>query len=179
MVRVTKNRSYTVHARSLDRQNPDDTSSNFSLTLTDPIETASSTQYLKASLLNANVPSSFYQIDTKNRVFKVGFNRPTFAVLQPYLDVAVTEPSHGRLTRRDYEQEVTVSISKGNYDIESLLSEIKLKLNAACTAAHAALDMRTFFRTSNPFSVLAQEDYADSKSDVIGIGQVISCPQFD
>jgi hypothetical protein len=185
MVKVTKNRSYTVHARSLDRQNPDDTSSNFSLTLNDPIETATSAQYLKASLLNANVPSSFYQIDAKNQVFKVGFNRPTFSVLKPYLDMTVAFPTGGRVTRRDYEQEVTVKISKGNYDIESLLAEVKVKLNDACTAAHALSKIYTFARTDDPDdgydpdSALAREDLYDSRQQVIGTGHVITCPQFD
>jgi hypothetical protein len=179
MVKIHKNRSYTVHGRSLDRSNDLDTPSNFTLTLSDSIQAAATSQYLKASLLCANIPSSFYQIDKKNRNFTVGFNRPGFRVLQPYLDIAVELPEDGKPTRRDYEREITVTIQKGNYNIEALLSEIKIKLNEACAVAHAAENFRTFYRGSDMTSAIAAEDF----EDVGGIGyahkQLVLCPVFD
>ena len=180
MVKIHKNRSYTVHGRSLDRPNDLDTPSNFTLTLSDSIQSASASQYLKASLLCANIPSSFYQIDKKNRNFTVGFNRPGFRVLQPYLDIAVISPEDGKPTRRDYEREVTVTIQKGNYSIEALLSEIKLKLNEACAVAHEAENFRTFYRGDDMTGALAAEDFDDvGLSFGIPSKQVVICPVFD
>ena len=175
MVRLTKNRSYTVHGRSLDRSNDLDTPSNFTLTLNDAIQTMHAGQYMKASLLSCTIPSSFYQIDTQNRTIVFGFNRPTFNVLKPDLDVAVNSPEDGKPTRRDYEREVTVSIQKGNYDIESLLVEIVRKLNAACAVAHAAENFRAFIRMGSGF---AAEDFDDCGGIGIANHQIIVCPVF-
>jgi hypothetical protein len=179
MVRISKSRSYSIHARSLDRNNPSDTPSSFSLTLADPLQTVHAGQYMKASLLSACIPSSFYQIGERDRYFTVGFNRPDFSVLKPYLSLPVVFPDGGKPTRADYEREVVVKISKGNYSIEELLVEIKVKLNAACASAHATRGFRTFIRTDDMASAMAIEDMTDAALVHVGTQQIIGAPQFD
>ena len=179
MVKISKSRSYSIHARSLDRSNPSDTPASFSLTLHDPLETSHSGQYMKASLLSASIPSSFYQIGERDRYFTVGFNRPGFSVLQPYLSLPAVFPDDGYPTRADYEREVVVKLSKCNYSIEELLAEIKLKLNAACTSAHATRGFRTFIRTDDMTSAMAIEDQADAGLVSAATQQIIGAPQFD
>ena len=99
MVRLTKNRSYTVHGRSLDRSNDLDTPSNFTLTLNDAIQTMHAGQYMKASMLSCTSPNSCYKIGTQTRTIVFGFNRPTCNGLKPDLDVAVNSPEDGKPTR--------------------------------------------------------------------------------
>ena len=59
--------------------------------------------------------------------------------------------------RSSYARSVTVTISRGNYNIEELLAEVKLKLNAACTAANVATrEFRTFLRRTEGGGVRRQ-----------------------
>ena len=73
MVRLTLDKAYTVHARSTDRIGDSDTPSAYRLALTDPITCPNDT-YMKCTLINAKIPSTFYQIDSRNRTLKVVLN---------------------------------------------------------------------------------------------------------
>ena len=82
---------YTVHARSIDRNGTGQSPSNYKLSLRNAIK-CNDDHYIRASsLVSAKVPSTFYQIDSKNNTLKVGFNRSTFTVLQPYLDLPLQD----------------------------------------------------------------------------------------
>ena len=177
MVKLTLDRPYTVHARSLDRTGSELTPSQYKLVLRDSITCADS-MYMIATMISAKVPSTFYQIDSKNNKFTVGFNRSTFSLFAKYTDLAVVDPIAGKTTRADYERELTITIQKGNYDIESLLAEIKKKLNTACTDAHATEPFRTFMRSNTLSSDLAKDDIADSGVADDSKPHRISAPQF-
>ena len=183
MVLLTLEKPYTVHARSIDRSGVGHTPSSYKLVLRDAIK-CHSHHYMKATLLSATIPSTFYQIDERNTSFTVGFNRPTFTALQPYLALPLQDNTgEGTSTRNDYERTVSVSIAKGNYDIESLLAEIKTKLNDACTASANFNSFRTFFRSQDTASTLYTQDLADAGKDSDDTpytkDYVLSTPQFD
>jgi len=160
MVNLTLDKPYTVHARSIDRYGENDTASQYKLILRDPI-TCPNDMYMKATLISASVPSSFYQIDDRNNKFTVGFNRPTHTLFAQYSGQVVQNPITGKPNRADYEREVVVTITKGNYDIETLASEVQTKLNAACTAAHTTEAFRTFTRGSGTDTTF-QQDWSDA-----------------
>lgn len=183
MVLLTLEKPYTVHARSIDRSGVGHTPSSYKLVLRDAIK-CHSHHYMKATLLSATIPSTFYQIDERNTSFTVGFNRTTFTALQPYLALPLQDNTgEGTSTRNDYERTVSVSIAKGNYDIESLLAEIKTKLNDACTASANFNSFRTFFRSQDTASTLYTQDLADAGKDSDDTpytkDYVLSTPQFD
>jgi hypothetical protein len=178
MVNLTLDKPYTVHARSIDRMGEGHTPGAYKLVLRDPI-TCSSTQYMKATLVSAKIPSTFYQIDRRNNTFTVGFSRSSFAIYAQYIDLAVVSPEASRPNRGDYEREVAVTILQGNYNIEELLTEVKTKLNAACTDAHAAEPFRTFKRSNDTTSTLFAEDTTDAGEGSSAIPHVVSAPQYD
>ena len=152
MVLLTLDKPYTVHARSIDRNGTGQSPSNYKLSLRNAIK-CNDDHYIRATLVSAKVPSTFYQIDAKNNTFTVGFNRSTFTVLQPYLDLPLQDNAgEGTTTRRDYERTVSVSIAKGNYDINTLMAEVKDKLNSACTTSGNITSFRTFFRSQDTTS---------------------------
>ena len=159
MVNLTLDKPYTVHARSIDRYGESDTSSQYKLILRDPI-TCPNDMYMKATLISASVPSSFYQIDERNNKFTVGFNRPTHTLFAQYSGQAVQSPLTGKPNRADYEREVVVELIKGNYDVDTLATELQSKLNAACTAAHTVEPFRTFTRGSGTDASF-KEDWTD------------------
>ena len=102
MVLLTLDKPYTVHARSIDRNGTGQSPSNYKLSLRNAIK-CNDDHYIRATLVSAKVPSTFYQIDAKNNTFTVGFNRSTFTVLQPYLDLPLQDNAgEGTSTRRDY-----------------------------------------------------------------------------
>ena len=136
MVNLTLENNCTVHCRSLDRSGDNDTSSNFKLHLRDPIK-CSRTQYMRATMISGQFPSSFYQIGDKDRLFTIEFNLTTLPFYNRYKGFAVSNPINGKTTRAEYNRSIEVSISKGNYNIEELLAEIKTKLNTARADAHA------------------------------------------
>ena len=72
MVRLTRNKPYTLHARSLDRITG--TPSDYKLNLRDPI-TCADDHHIKATFVSCTMPSTFYQIDAKNNQFTVRFNQ--------------------------------------------------------------------------------------------------------
>ena len=90
MVLLTLDKPYTVHARSIDRNGTGQSPSNYKLSLRNAIK-CNDDHYIRASLVSAKVPSTFYQIDTKNNTFTVGFNRPTFTLAQQYASLVVQD----------------------------------------------------------------------------------------
>ena len=96
------------------------------------------------------MPSTFYQINSRNNKFTVRFNQLGFAGFDQYASlalqdigtdttqegVAISTLAVAQQTRYQYARSISVTISVGNYNIEELLAEVKLKLNAACTTAH-------------------------------------------
>ena len=93
MVLLTLDKPYTVHARSIDRNGTGQSPSNYKLSLRNAIK-CNDNHYIRASLVSAKVPSTFYQIDSKNNTFTVGFNRPTFTLAQQYASLAVQDPDY-------------------------------------------------------------------------------------
>ena len=182
MVLLTLDKPYTVHARSIDRNGTGQSPSNYKLSLRNAIK-CNDDHYIRATLVSAKVPSTFYQIDAKNNTFTVGFNRSTFTVLQPYLDLPLQDNAgEGTTTRRDYERTVSVSIAKGNYDINTLMAEVKDKLNSACTASANITSFRTFFRSQDTTSQTYKDDLADAGAGVADSytkDYVVSTPQFE
>jgi hypothetical protein len=153
MVQLTLDKPYTVHCRSVDRLGATDTAGAYKLNLRDPIKCADD-QYIKCTMVSARMPSTFYSIDKHNNTFTLEFNKPTFSVLAPYINLIPTAYRS---------RSVTVTIQKGNYDIESLLTELVAKANAKCTAEHVTSKFRTYMRSADVTSPLAVEDIADSK----------------
>ena len=109
MVHLTLDRPYTVHARSIDRSGSEITPSQYKLVLRDPI-TCDDDKYMIATLISAKVPSTFFQIDSKNNQFTVTFNEPTHSIIAKHLDVGVVDPIGGKSTRAEYKREITVTI---------------------------------------------------------------------
>ena len=167
MVRLTLNKPYTLHARSIDRITG--TPSDYKLNLKDPI-TCDDDHHIKATFVSCTMPSTFYQIDAKNNQFTVRFNQPTFTEFDIYKGIALQDHAGdvdnngvAVVNRSSYARSVTVTISRGNYNIEELLAEVKLKLNAACTAANVATrEFRTFLRSADQNSQLHIQDVADA-----------------
>ena len=178
MVHLTLDRPYTVHARSIDRSGSELTPSQYKLVLRDPI-TCDDSKYMIATLISAKIPSTFYQIDSKNNQFTVTFNEPTHSIIAKHLDVGVVDPIGGKSTRAEYKREITVTIQKGNYNIEDLLAEIKTKLNTACTTAHTTENFRTFMRSNTVTDTVAVEDIADSQVADDSKPYRDTAPQFD
>ena len=114
MVLLTLEKAYIVHARSIDRSGTGHTPSSYKLMLRDAIK-CHNHHYMQATLLSATIPSTFYQIDERNNMFTVGFNRPKFIAFQQYSGLPL-------------QHNAGVSTAKRNYDIESLLTGIKTKL---------------------------------------------------
>lgn len=184
MVRLTRDKPYTLHARSLDRIIG--TPSDYKLNLRDPI-TCADDHHIKATFVSCTMPSTFYQIDAKNNKFDVRFNQPTFTELMIYNDIALQDQgsdvdNNGAVVvdRTSYARTVTVTISRGNYNIEELMAEVKLKLNAACTAANVATrEFRTFLRSNDQNNQLHKDDVADA-GILIGAKDYLKVvPQFD
>ena len=183
MVLLTLEKPYIVHARSIDRSGTGHTPSSYKLMLRDAIK-CHNHHYMTATLLSATVPSTFYQIDDRNNKFTVGFIRLKFTVFQQYSGLTLQDNAgEGTTTRSDYERTVSVSIAKGNYDIESMLAEIKTKLNAACTVAGNCTSFRTFFRSQDATSTLYTQDLADagkaSDDTPYTKDYILSTPQLD
>ena len=192
MVRLTEDKPYTLHARSIDRIIG--TPSDYKLNLRDPL-TCEDDHYIKATFVSCTMPSTFYQINRKNNKFTVRFNQLGFAGFDQYASlalqdigtdttqegVAISTLAVAQQTRYQYARSVSVTISVGNYNIEELLAEVKLKLNAACTTAHTGnLKFRTFLRHATPANALWVEDNADSASNVVHTKDYIQvAPQFD
>ena len=244
MVLLTLDKPYTVHARSIDRNGTGQSPSNYKLSLRNAIK-CNDDHYIRASLVSAKVPSTFYQIDSKNNTFTVGFNRPTFTLAQQYASLAVQDADYKVLagtatfasgstavlttsdlrasvvdkikfnntvynvasvsstqitlvsayngvivgsgleisapyTRNDYERTVSVTIAKGNYDINTLMAEVKTKLNGACTASGNITSFRTFFRSQDPTNQLYKDDLADAGGQAdYTKDYVVKTPQFE
>ena len=179
MVRLTLDKAYTVHARSTDRIGDNDTPSAYRLALTDPITCPNDT-YMKCTLINAKIPSTFYQIDSRNRTLKVVLNdftddTPFTHTMLPFAEPAsnVGSPLQRNgvtlLKRKDYLRVIEVSLDVGNYTIEDLLTHIEDRLNTASTAAHASEAFRTFLRP----------DGADILTDLGDAGLTASSPNVE
>ena len=168
MVQLTLDKPYTVHCRSVDRLGANDTAGAYKLNLRDPIKCADD-QYIKCTMVSARMPSTFYSIDKHNNTFTLGFNKSTFSVLAPYISL-VPEAYRDR--------SVTVTIQKGNYDIEALLTEVVAKANAKCTAEHVTSKFRTYLRSADVTNALAVEDIADSKVANNNLAYREVAPQF-
>ena len=193
MVRLTLDKAYTVHARSTDRTGDNDTPSNYRLTLNDPI-TCPNNMYMKCTLINAKIPSTFYQIDSRNRSLRLVFNdfrtgqadptddSPFVHTLVPNAKsgVAVDQPITGKPHRADYLRIIDVSLDIGNYTIEQLITHVENRLNTACTAAHTTEPFRTFIRGATTTSAEAVQDIADAglASSPPTIMHVVSKPVF-
>ena len=184
MVRLTPNKPYTLHARSIDRITG--TPSDYKLNLKDPI-TCDDDHHIKATFVSCTMPSTFYQIDAKNNQFAVRFNQPTFTEFDIHKGIALQDHAGdvdnngvAVVDRSSYARSVTVTISRGNYNIEELLAEVKLKLNAACTAANVATrEFRTFLRSADQNNQLHIQDVADA-GVLIGAKDYLKVvPQFD
>ena len=179
MVNLTLDKPYTVHSRSIDRSGSGLTPSQYKLVLRDPI-TCGDGMYMIATLISAKVPSTFYQIDAKNRAFTVTVNVPAYTEFAKYVSTALETPDAGKSARSDYKVEISVSIKKGNYNIEELLAEIKAKLNAASAAlATAGTKFRTFLRGASG----SDERIADIADGGLATGYakdyIEVTPQFD
>ena len=190
MVRLTPDKPYTLHARSIDRING--TPSDYKLNLRDPL-TCADDHYIKATFVSCTMPSTFYQINKKNNQLTIRFNQLGFAGFDKYASlalqsigtdttqagVAISTLPAAQQTRYQYARSVVVTLSVGNYNIEELLAEIKTKLNAACTAAHTGnLKFRTFLRGVSG-SALHTEDETDSGLAAFTADYIQVAPQFD
>jgi hypothetical protein len=187
MVNLTLEKNCTVHCRSLDRSGDNDTPSKFKLHLRDPIKCGRK-QYMRATMISGKFPSTFYQIGDKDRLFTIEFNLTSLPFYNQYKGFAVTNPINGKTTRAEYNRSIEVSISKGNYNVEELLAEIKTKLNTACADAHATETFRTFIRSDQAGlgGTLALQDIGDANSGVAtgshinpADAHVDGAPQFD
>ena len=190
MVRLTLDKAYTVHARSTDRVGDNDTPSDYRLAITDPISCPNDA-YMKCTLINAKIPSTFYQIDSRNRTFKVVFNdftaiTPFQSTMLPFAfpDTDVDSPDSiagvQQDKRVDYKREITVNLDQGNYTIEQLLTSIKTLLNDACTASHEGQDFRTFLRDPDHTAQASVDDITDSGTTAtITEGHIVSRPVFE
>lgn len=197
MVRLTQNKPYTVHARSIDRVFG--TENDFKLNLRDPISCGDD-HHIKATFVSCTMPSSAYQIDTNNNSFTVYFNDERHAAYMEFenlsfqsgADHTSQKKADGTsvVRRLDYQRQVDVTIDVGNYDIETLMIELTAKLNTACTAADTATrKFTTFFRgnsagsgTTGP-TWLEDVDDQQASSNWDGIVHtkdfIRSVPQFD
>jgi hypothetical protein len=189
MVRLTEDKPYTLHARSIDRIVG--TPSDYKLNLRDPL-TCEDDHYIKATFVSCTMPSTFYQINSRNNKFTVRFNQRGFTGFDKYAtaftlqnvgtdttQAGVAISSLGVQDRYAYARTVAVTISVGNYNVEELLSEITTKLNAACLAAHTGnLKFRTFLRDDTDGSVLHSEDEADSGAPAFTTDFLQVAPQF-
>ena len=185
MVRLTIDKPYTLHARSIDRISGN--ASDYKLNLRDPF-TCRDDHHIKATFVSCTMPSTFYQIDSKNNQFDVRFNDASFTGFNLFAGLPLQD-STGDLdnngiavvNRASYARTVKVTISRGNYSIEDLMAEMKTKLNAACTLANTAnREFRTFLRSANPADAVWQEDADDDASaDVHTNDYVEVIPQFD
>ena len=99
MVHLTLDRPYTVHARSIDRSGSELTPSQYKLVLRDAI-TCDDDKYMVATLISAKVPSTFYQIDSRNNRLTVTFNDSTHSIISKYLDLSVVDPIGGKTLSR-------------------------------------------------------------------------------
>ena len=162
MVLLTIGKPHTVHARSIDRTGPNDTPGSYRVALRDAIKCADR-NYIRCTLVSAKIPSTFYQMTGDDTVFTVRFNQPTHSIFHHYIDLAIASVDQlpNKARRAEFARSVTVTIKKGNYTIESLLAEIKTKLNAALTAAHVVEKFRTFLRSVTPSDSVFAEDVAD------------------
>ena len=88
MVRLTLNKPYTLHARSIGRITG--TPSDYKLNLKDPIM-CDDDHHIKATFVSCTMPSTFYQIDAKNNQFTVRFNQPTFTEFDIYKGIALQD----------------------------------------------------------------------------------------
>jgi hypothetical protein len=175
MVKLSLDRPYTVHARSMDRSGDGSTPSRYKLILRDPIR-CDDDKYMVATLVSATVPSSFYLVDARNRTLTLRFNQPDFPEYAKYADIAVTAALSGKTTRADYARTVNVTLKQGNYSIEELMAEIKTKCNAACATAHASEAFRTFKRSAS--GTLFDEDTSDAGEASSTTAHVVSQPAF-
>ena len=173
MVVLVPNKPYTLHARSIDRVSG--TENDYKLNLRDPIQCPDD-HHIKATFVSCTMPSTMYQINSKNNTFTLLFNqnRPG-SYFNEFASLALEDVSDNNDTKQDgtlindltdnrtaYARTVLVTISEGNYNIEELMAEVVAKANAACTAAHVApLEFRTFLRAKS--GVLRTEDIADSQ----------------
>lgn len=162
MVKLTLDKPYTVHARSMDRVGVGLTPSSYKLVLNDPIS-CDNHHYMKCTLVSAKVPSTFYTVDTRNKQLTLEFNNFTdFSYMQQYAHLGVDSPVTGKTARADYKRTVSVTLQEGNYNIEELMAEVKVKVNAACAEEHATEAFRTFMRGEGVGNALRVEDMADA-----------------
>ena len=179
MVQLVVDKPYTVHCRSLDRVGNGQTPSSYTLNLRDPIKCADD-HYIRCTLVSCRMPSTFYQVDKFNQEFTVKFNQMDFGIYKQYssIPVATGDQIDDKADRADYGREVTVTIKKGNYNITELMNEVRDKLNAACTAAHATKPIRTFLRGPVTTNTLFIQDKADSTDNTIVKPHIDTAPQF-
>ena len=173
MPNLTLEKNYTVHCRSLDRSGENDTPSKFKLHLRDPIK-CSRKRYMRCTMISGKFPSTFYQIGDKDRDFTVEFNLTTFPFYNQFKDFAVQNPINAQAERSKYNRTVDVRISKGSYNIDELLAEVKEKLNTACAQAHATETFRTFIRSTQADlgTALALQDIGDANAGVEPASQI-------
>ena len=192
MVLLSLDRPFTVHARSIDRQNGD--VSEYELGLRDPIR-CNEKHYMVCTLVSAKIPMTFYTIDDNNRTFSVTVNRSTESdangnqvqvdnLFNQFKGIALesflTTNYPNNTERADFQRTVNVTIKKGNYDIESLLLEVKTQMNIAFAVANMSPPFVTFLRAKT--GTLHTEDFADSEhASALASNQdyIFSSPEFD
>jgi hypothetical protein len=146
----------------MDRVGVGVTPSSYKLVLNDPIS-CDNHHYMKCTLVSAKVPSTFYTVDSRNKKLTLEFNNFTdFSYMKQYADLGVDDPVTGKTTRSDYKRTVSVTLQEGNYNIEELMAQVKVKVNAACAEAHLVEPFRTFMRGEGVGNALHIEDMADA-----------------
>ena len=133
---VNVDRSFALHCRSLDRTNG--TTSDYDIYLKTPIECPSNC-YLMATLTRADIPNSFYTIDTNHTTISVDCLPEAGSFLNSIQSALLTDTYFTPANRLLYRK--TITLHSGNYTITELKDEIVARLGAAYTTA-----VRTYLR---------------------------------
>ena len=133
---VNVDRSFALHCRSLDRTNG--TPADYDIYLRTPIECPSNC-YLMATLTRADIPNSFYTIDTNHNTISVDCLPEAGSFLNSTQSTLLTDTYFTPANRLLYRK--TITLHSGNYTITELKDEIVANLGAAYSTA-----VRTYLR---------------------------------
>jgi hypothetical protein len=177
---VNVDRSFALHCRSLDRTNGD--TSDYDIYLKTPIECPPNC-YLIATLTRADIPNSFYTIDTNHNTISVDCLPEVGSYLAGTQAAVLTGSYFSAANKLLYRK--TITLHGGNYTINELRDEIVRLLNAAYAAT-----VRSYLRgktAANGGSATEQaQNTADRAlvsgltiaSDANGYDYVVVKPQF-
>jgi hypothetical protein len=174
---VSLDRSFALHCRSLDRTNGD--ASDYDIYLKTPIECPSNA-YMMATLTRADVPNSFYTIDTHHNTISIDCLPEIGSHLKSKHNSILENAYFTDANKARYRQ--TFTLHSGNYTIEDLQAEIisKISLNSVRTYLRGKLagqggtaieqEMNTADRVTVSGSIIT--------TDTSGHDYVVSIPTF-